>query len=241
MAAVLRTLIQQNKLWIDTTSSYFLRLSSRNTDALLLWSDSRNCSLKFLQSFQVSNVCKICGRRFFSSSSNKQNESKRALSIVITRGPFKWLSNKVKLFLVNSYFDKDFEEKTFLEGAKQAIITVSALVYERKFDLLKGLLTDNAINDVKKQIEDTDTIESYCVTSDNIIQTNIHDIGFRYDEKEKGRKWLYVMVSCIYHEYNVQADEISSIGVPLPRIIRYRCCFYVYTTQKNYHGLLCIR
>ena len=40
-----------------------------------------------------------------------------------------------------------------------------------------------AINDVKKQFEHTDTIESHCVTSDNIIQTNIHDIGFRYDEK----------------------------------------------------------
>jgi hypothetical protein len=41
------------------------------------------------------------------------------VSVVASRGPLKWISNKFKLFLVNSYFDADFDEETFLEGAKQ--------------------------------------------------------------------------------------------------------------------------
>ena len=41
------------------------------------------------------------------------------VSVVASRGPLKWISNKFKLFLVNSYFDADFDEDTFLEGAKQ--------------------------------------------------------------------------------------------------------------------------
>ena len=41
------------------------------------------------------------------------------VNLVFSRGPLRWLSNKMKLFLVRSYFDSDFDEEKFLEGAKQ--------------------------------------------------------------------------------------------------------------------------
>ena len=50
--------------------------------------------------------------------SNKP-EQQHTVSFVVSRGPLQWIANKIKLFLVNSYFDADFDEGTFLKGAKQ--------------------------------------------------------------------------------------------------------------------------
>ena len=53
--------------------------------------------------------------------SDKPPDQPHSVSIVITRGPLQWISNKIKLFLVNSYFDADFDEEIFIEGAKQVV------------------------------------------------------------------------------------------------------------------------
>ncbi len=53
------------------------------------------------------------------------DKPERTVSVIVSRGPLQWISNKIKLFLVNSYFDADFDEKTFLEGAKQVATTLS--------------------------------------------------------------------------------------------------------------------
>ena len=39
-----------------------------------------------------------------------------------------------------------------------------------------------AIENLKNEMSLLNDVESYCVTMDDIIQTNIHDIGFQYDD-----------------------------------------------------------
>ncbi|XP_028408992.1 m-AAA protease-interacting protein 1, mitochondrial-like [Dendronephthya gigantea] len=152
---------------------------------------------------------------------------KAEASIVVLGNPFQWISKKIKIFLVNSYFDADFEEETFIKGAKQAVVTVSALVTERKFNQLKGLLTDEAIEKLGDEVVTEDNIEAYRITMDDIIQTTIFDVGFQYDKTENGRKWLHIMVSCICQGMKIGIEEQHSntfIRSSLPRITRYSFC-----------------
>lgn len=60
--------------------------------------------------------------RFTKNRFSDKPDEQRTVSFIISRGPFGWISNKLKLFLVNSYFDAQFEEEAFLEGAKQVSI-----------------------------------------------------------------------------------------------------------------------
>ena len=63
----------------------------------------------------TSNGLKQCRARGFSSES----ENKKGMSIQISKGPFRWLDVKLKLFLLRIAFDSEFKEEEFLVGAKQ--------------------------------------------------------------------------------------------------------------------------
>lgn len=69
--------------------------------------------------FQRRERTNLTGKRCVSDKPDKTGAS-----IVVLGSPFQWISKKIKIFLVNSYFDSDFNEETFLEGAKQVIICV---------------------------------------------------------------------------------------------------------------------
>ncbi len=53
-------------------------------------------------------------KRFLSSDENRV-KVKRFYAL----GPMKWLDLKAKMFLMRSFFDREFDEEEFLEGAKQ--------------------------------------------------------------------------------------------------------------------------
>jgi hypothetical protein len=74
--------------------------------------------------------CHKFGERFIRTNGSTKKyfsdkPQQRTVSVVVTRGPLQWIANKIKLFLVNSYFDADFEEETFLKGAKQVTVRIS--------------------------------------------------------------------------------------------------------------------
>lgn len=71
---------------------------------------------------------KMCCQRRFSDQPGRQ---KHQISFVFQHGPFRWISNKLKLFLVHSFFDSDFDEATFLEGAKQVNNRTLTVMYKR--------------------------------------------------------------------------------------------------------------
>ena len=95
-----------------TAHRYFI---SRQYNAVTLRRNSYGCRGTLLKKGEQTNHST---RRDFSDKHGQP----RTLSIVVSRGPLQWISNKIKLFLVNSYFDADFNEETFLEGAKQVPI-----------------------------------------------------------------------------------------------------------------------
>ena len=96
------------------THRYFI---FRQYNAVSLKSNTYDCTRTLLNRKRTNHLTKKC-------FSDKPGEP-RSLSIVVSRGPLQWISNKVKLFLVNSYFDADFDEQTFLHGAKQVVILSS--------------------------------------------------------------------------------------------------------------------
>ena len=65
------------------------------------------------------NRASKCCRRCFSDNSGG-GDQKFPVSVMFSpRSPLRWLSNKMKIFMVHSFFDSDFDEGKFLEGAKQ--------------------------------------------------------------------------------------------------------------------------
>ena len=66
-----------------------------------------------------SSNAKVSRRRFFSTNSNNGDDRHVRIKKIYVRSPFRWLDIKVKIFLLKSYFDQEFEENEFLQGAKQ--------------------------------------------------------------------------------------------------------------------------
>ena len=50
---------------------------------------------------------------------SSENEDKVKVKRIYARSPFRWIDIKVKMFLMRSFFDKEFDEAEFLKGARQ--------------------------------------------------------------------------------------------------------------------------
>ena len=59
----------------------------------------------------------VDNKRLMSSDGDSFTKVKR----IYLRSPYKWFDIKVKLFLLRSFFDRDFDEDEFLTGARQVI------------------------------------------------------------------------------------------------------------------------
>ena len=48
-----------------------------------------------------------------------ENEEEVKVKRIYARSPFRWIDIKVKMFLMRSFFDQEFDEAEFLKGARQ--------------------------------------------------------------------------------------------------------------------------
>merc|ERR1712183_75443 len=87
-----------------------------------------------------------------------------------------------------SYFDKEFSEDDFIQGARQGIHSGRQL-YHQNLNNKSALVVDH----------------------DDFLNISMSDIGFEYGDE--GQKWAYVLVVCFCRAKESVAKTFGSIDV----------------------------
>ncbi|KAK6165654.1 hypothetical protein SNE40_022540 [Patella caerulea] len=132
--------------------------------------------------------------RWFSDNSEDEKRIKNAK--LMDFGPerilpniFKSLKNYWFGLLIRGYFDPEFSLGGFLVGAEQAVVVVSRLVGEGKFNDLNGLVEDEAIKEIERNYVYLNNKQKYeiPVKRDDIIHRFIYEIGMMFDDNSNKR------------------------------------------------------
>jgi len=166
---------------------------------------------------------KVYRRRFFSTNDNSNGDDRHVkIKKIYVRSPFRWLDVKVKVFLLKSYFDQEFEESEFLQGAKQAICVVTRLISEEDFKALAGMMSEKATEDSRELCKSVSDIAALKVTDADIDNISLSNLGFEYDGK--GRKWADILVTCHCIDDNQIPEGVKNVGIigfPSQRIFNF--------------------
>lgn len=82
----------------------------------------------------------------------KDDDDSISTEIVFTQGPLRWLKKKFNMWRLKKYFDHDFDKEEFLQGAKHAFCTISALVCEARLGELEGLAHPIVIHTIRRAV-----------------------------------------------------------------------------------------
>ena len=104
------------------------------------------------------------------------------LSVSITQGPFGWIAKNANLWVFNTFCDREFEEKEFLRGAKQALCVVSDLLNKRSYSELEGILSDELTSSVRYGA-DTEILGPV-VTMKQIMSATIQKVQLGFVDNE---------------------------------------------------------
>lgn len=145
-------------------------------------------------------------------------------ALTITQGPLGWLSSKVNLWLFKTFYDSEFQENEFLQGAKQAFCVVSDLLNEKRFDELEGILSDELASSLRNG-RDTEK-QGTAFKMQDILTTNIRTVQFGYVENERGSsKVIDIQVAYICCSPNNADNRFErqfgnvKIITPIPNVI----------------------
>lgn len=77
-------------------------------------------------------------KRHFSSSNDGNDSPNMKTKNIYLRSPFKWFDVKVKMLLMKSFFDQEFNENEFLQGARQVSILcfIDLIKYKSLFEVI---------------------------------------------------------------------------------------------------------
>ena len=175
----------------------------------------------------------LCETRTFCSERGRPDDDEiyrkmKSPAVFITQGPFGWISKNVNLWLLKTFYDREFEEKEFIRGAKQALCVVSDLLNKGNFGEVEGILTDELTSSIRNG-RDTETLGPV-VTMKQIISANIQKVQLGYVENERSLdKVIDVKVVYMFTSAKDEADEhferqfgnIKIIAAPIPRMVYY--------------------
>uniref|UniRef100_A0A9J8A0A4 Matrix AAA peptidase interacting protein 1 n=1 Tax=Cyprinus carpio carpio TaxID=630221 RepID=A0A9J8A0A4_CYPCA len=126
----------------------------------------------------------VCDARQYSSERGKHEQNQKVVVIGIPN-PFIWFRTRIYLFLIRTYFDKEFSIEEFKEGAKQAFSHVSRLLSQCKFEALEGLVAKDLIGKLEGKCAQLPLIHQRALSaeSDEIMYTTTGDVGIYYRRK----------------------------------------------------------
>ncbi|GIY86403.1 m-AAA protease-interacting protein 1, mitochondrial [Caerostris darwini] len=106
-----------------------------------------------------------------------------------------WILTK---FIIQPYLDTDFRMKDFNNGAKQALVIVASYLSKGDFQSLKGLVTDDAIAEIKGNfpsltVQDREDLR---VNLTDIGTTIPYQIGIIFDDSNQKR---FAEITVTYH------------------------------------------
>lgn len=119
----------------NDTSTLFLYLSrgvyTRNMMSCCCLAANRKTRYNNRQSMLVSVT-----RQLHVSKTRHNTEKKLQTKVITFSNPIKYISLKIKLFLMQTYFDRDFREDQFIAGAKQVIFCCFVYIWFSKRPLV---------------------------------------------------------------------------------------------------------
>ena len=181
------------------------------------------------------SLCSGCMARTFCSERGRDSpdddEEYRKMSPVvsITQGPFGWIAKNANLWIFKTFYDREFEEKEFLRGAKQALCVVSDLLNKGSFDELEGVLSDELTSSIRNRT-DAENLGPV-VTMKQIISANIQKVrlGFVDNEISPAKAVVDIKVAYMFASNKDNGDDvvirqfgnIKIISAPIPRMVYY--------------------
>ncbi|XP_067001257.1 m-AAA protease-interacting protein 1, mitochondrial isoform X2 [Anabrus simplex] len=102
--------------------------------------------------------------------------------------------------IITPYFDPEFSLPDFIFGAKQALEYVSGCLSRGDYDSLKGLVAEEALEEVKRNIS-TFSIQQrqmLDITKDDIYFSFPYQIGVMFNDDDKNQQ-RFVEITMVYH------------------------------------------
>lgn len=182
------------------------------------------------------SLCSGCMARTFCSERGRDSPDddevyrKMKSSVVsLTQGPFGWIAKSANLWLFKTFHDREFEEKEFLRGAKQALCVVSDLLNKGSFGELEGVLSNELISSLRHG-RDTKNLGPV-VTMKQIISANIQKVQLGYVGSERSLDKAVIDIKVAYmfasnkdngdDVFQRQFGNIKIITAPIPRMVYY--------------------
>uniref|UniRef100_T1JDZ0 Tim44-like domain-containing protein n=1 Tax=Strigamia maritima TaxID=126957 RepID=T1JDZ0_STRMM len=121
--------------------------------------------------------------------------------------------------LIRQFIDPTFQKKQFLDEAKIMVLKVSKLLALGEIDNMKGLLTDDAIKELRPNLIKMSQTqrEALAVEAENIILGFIYSLDVKVDKSTNPQKRL-VEITCCFHS---SSDSVTGF-YPLRKVFKNR-------------------
>ncbi|KAJ8410601.1 hypothetical protein AAFF_G00195050 [Aldrovandia affinis] len=147
--------------------------------------------------------------RVFSSQEDGQANKQKQNKVVVfgIPNPFIWFRTRIYYFLIQAYFDKEFNIDDFTDGAKQAFSHVSGLISQCQFEALEGLVAKDLIGKLEEKCAHLPAghREALSAEPEEIMYTTPGDVGIYYDDN--GRKFVSILMRFWYLTRTNLPDE----------------------------------
>ncbi|XP_055599262.1 m-AAA protease-interacting protein 1, mitochondrial [Uranotaenia lowii] len=104
-------------------------------------------------------------------------------------------------FIIRPYFDREFSLPDFVQGAKQALMVVSASLAGGELKNLDGLVDYRALNDLKNSVTKLSVAQRFDlqVNKDDIYFSFPYQVGVMFDEENEESQKRYVEITMVFH------------------------------------------
>ncbi|XP_075233728.1 m-AAA protease-interacting protein 1, mitochondrial-like isoform X2 [Lycorma delicatula] len=166
-------------------------------------------------------ICSYKGNKYFSTTLQRiQCSPSQSLLLVRFPNPVLWAKMKWRFRKLNYFWDPEFSEEEFIRGAKQAVVTITHLISENKFDELQGLLTKEALQKLRQEVTLTwpEILKQHIALDHNNIKA-ITPINIRMMANMKNEKRfcdvdiLYIALKRIMHKEKRKLNRILVFNI----------------------------
>ncbi|GFQ78355.1 m-AAA protease-interacting protein 1, mitochondrial [Trichonephila clavata] len=160
--------------------------------------------IKFLAAVKLTSMLQQRNLNTSSNDNEKNRNPKQSVSLMdfnpvmrpdILLSIKNWILAK---FIIQPYLDKDFTLTDFTSGAKQALGIVSSYLSQGDFQSLRGLLTDDAIAEIRRNFSKLNVKErqDLFIKISDIFIVFPYQIGIIFDDDSQKR---FAEITVVYH------------------------------------------
>ncbi|XP_023227478.1 m-AAA protease-interacting protein 1, mitochondrial-like [Centruroides sculpturatus] len=156
--------------------------------------------------------------RWCSKDSKEEETSKNLMEFppVVWPGLFMSIKNWILTkLIIQPYFEPEFDQPSFLKGAKQALVHVSNLLAKGDIDALKGLITSEALSEIQRSytIMNLKQRQDLQIKLEEIFFSFIYQIGIIMEDDSKKRYVEITVVCHCIHGIEDYQDDVTLSGI----------------------------